>query len=75
MRFAEEKEICAYVYFLIQLEEKITAAAESSGAGCSLFARFSVSTVGLEQSEKTTAFPFPVNEHIQPISMDLQIAK
>ena len=41
--------------FLLLLEEKITAAAESRWAGCSLFARFSLSTVGLERSEKTTA--------------------
>ena len=39
---------------LLSLEEKITAAAESRGAGCSLFALFSVSKVGLERSEKTT---------------------
>ena len=59
MRFAEEKKICANVYFLLLLEEEITATAESRGAGCSLLTRFSVSTVGLERSEKTTtSLPF-----------------
>ena len=42
---------------LLSLEEKITAAAESRGAGCSLFDLFSVSTVGLERSEQTTTSP------------------
>jgi hypothetical protein len=52
------EKICAKVYFLLLLEEKITAAAESRGVGCSLFARFSI-PAGLERSEKTTtSLPF-----------------
>ena len=43
-------------YFLLLLEEKITAAAESREAGWSLLAWFSISTVELEQSEKTTTW-------------------
>ena len=43
------------------LEEKITAAVESRVAGSSLFARFSVSTVGLEPSEKSTTNPLAMS--------------
>ena len=72
-----QRNILSVVFYLAFCESEREEM--EKGAGCSLFARFSISTVGLEPSKKTTStpfpFPVPVRFPLRLQNADLQNAK